>query len=239
MRAAAVVIALFVLAVTGVAADESAPPPVATQQTTIHGAPPASLVGRWLVLSWLTLPKDKIRTNAAFWQVEGEGADRKLSVRFVGLPAAQRAAINGANEEGLAWHPQEADLAAIARGWDGLVPEEPYVTRVSTDISTRDAFDEVLKSDESTSDAQWVVRQTREFDHRAAPKIQEALVYSVQAAKDGGWTGRHVSVTVAAALIAIPITFKGTFQLYPMDPAARRQGLMAHLLDLFSGCGRR
>lgn len=239
MRAAAVVIAFLVCAATGVAADEPAPPPVATQQTTIHGTPPASLVGRWLVLSWLDLPKNKVRTNAAFWQIEGEGAERKLSVRFVGLPAVQRAAINGANDEGLAWHPQEVDLAAIAAGWDGLVPEEPYVTRVSTDISTRDAFDEVLKGDDSTSGADWVVRQTREFDRRAAPKIQEALVYSVQAAKDGGWTGRHVSVTVAAALIAIPITFKGTFQLYPMDAAARRRGVMARLLDVFSGCGRR
>lgn len=239
MRAAAVAIAFLVLSVTGVRADEPAPPPVATQETTIHGEPPASLVGRWLVLTWLNLPKDKVRTNVAFWQIDGEGAARKLSVRFAGLPAAQRTAINGANDEGLAWHPQEADLAAIAGAWDGLVPEEPYVTRVSTDLSTRDAFDEVLKGDESTSDADWVVRQTREFDRRAAPKIQEALVYSVKGATDGGWTGRHVSVTVAAALIAVPITFKGTFQLYPMAAAARRQGLMARLLDVFSGCGRR
>jgi len=238
MRASAIAIALLVLSATSVVADEPAPPPVAVQQTTIRGTPPASLVGRWLVLSWLDLPKGKVRTNATFWQIDGEGADRKLSVRFVGLPAAQRAAITGANEEGLAWHPQESDLAAIARSWDGLVPEDPYVTRVTTDIDTHDAFDEVLKGDETTSDAAWVVRQTREFDRRAAPKMQEALVYSVKGPADGGFTGRHVSVTVAAALIAVPITFKGTFQLYPMDVAARRQGLIARLLDLFSGCGR-
>lgn len=239
MRAASLVLVLLALAATGAEGDEPSAPPVAAQQTTIHGIPPTALAGRWLVLSWLGLPKDKVRTNAVFWQIEGEGDHRTLSVRFVGLPAAQRAAINNANAEGLAWRPKAADMSAIAAAWDALVPEEPFVTRVSTDISARDGFDDVLESDDITRDAQWVVRQTREFDRRAAPKIQEALVYAVQEAKDGGWTGRHVSVTVAAALVAVPITFKGTFQLYPLDAATHRTGVIGRVLDLFSGCGRR
>jgi hypothetical protein len=239
MRAATFVLGLLVLAAGGVVAEEPPAPPIVTQQTTIHGTVPAALSGRWLAVSWLGLPKDKIHTNVTFWQIDGEGDHRTLSVRFVGLPAAQRDAINNANAEGLAWHPSAGDLSAIASGWDALAPEEPFVAHVGTDISAHDGFDDVLKSDDLTRDTQWVVRQTREFDRRAAPKIQESLVYAVQGAKDGGWTGRHVSVTVAAALVAVPITFKGTFQLYSLDAPPRRTGMIGRVLDLFSGCGRR
>ncbi len=110
---------------------------------------------------------------------------------------------------------------------------------MENEIVARDGFDEVFTNDAKSKDAIWVVRQVERFDPSASPTIEQINVYSALEPRGAGYYGNLVAATIAAAPLPIPITLSGHFQVFRLGGEAPKRGLLARLLDLFSGCGRR
>jgi hypothetical protein len=242
MRIVAPVLAVALsLSVLPARADEGQPPPQPRKElTVVRGTPPADLVGRWMAVIWIELPGGKSRTTAVFWEIAKDAGQLALTNRFAELPAAQTAALNGANQTEQPWRPTPEEVATVAREWDALKPDDPRIAQIQNEIVARDGFDESFKGEPRTKDAVWVIRQAEDFDSTAAPAVKQINVYGALGPKDDGWAGNYTGATLAAAPFPIPITLNGTFQAYRLSggPAAPR-GFLARLLDLFSGCGRR
>jgi len=227
----------------GYAAGQTAPtgaaPAAPVQETAVHGTPP-DLAGRWLSLAWVELAEGKIVTGPALWEVKENDGKPVVTQRFVSLPPALKEALDKANAEQERWQPSAADVAEIRAQWDSLAPEDAKVAKVTNDISARDDFDDTIKKEPRSKDALWVLRQRQDFDASAAPVIRQASVYAALASSGADYTGNFDTVTVAAAPIPVPLTFKGTFRFYRLDePAQHPRGFLARLLDFFAGCGRR
>jgi hypothetical protein len=220
-----------------VAADGVAPVPAAgpEQTTAVRGTPP-DLAGRWLGLAWLDLPGGTTRTNATVWEVRNRDGQPEVVVRFVGLPATEQAALDAANQAKTPWYPTAGDVARVAAAWDSLPARDVRPQKVETVLTGADALDEALRTDPQTSDARWVVQQTETPDPTQTHTSRQGNLYAAKEAVDAGWKGAYTTVVVAAAPFPVPITFKGSFQLYRLDP---RPGLLARLLDTLRGCGRR
>jgi hypothetical protein len=225
---------------------ESSAPPSSTepvQETQVTGTPP-DLAGRWLSVAWVKKPDGTSTSLPALWEITAQDGNPVLTHRFVSLPSAQHDALNHANASGQPWKPSPADIAQIRAAWNDLPAADAHVARVSNEIAARDGFDDSLKGEARTKDAMWVMRQRQDFDATSARVIRQVAVYSVLAPSDGDFTGNFDSMTLAAAPIPVPVTFKGTFRLYRLDapdPTAAQppaRGFLSRLFDVFSGCGR-
>ena len=214
-----------------------AAPAAPVQETTVRGTPP-DLSGRWLSLGWVELPDGRSISSPALWEIAVQEGKPVMTHRFVSLPPAQSEALDKANAAGEAWKPSPEDLAQIRAAWGGLQSQDSHVARVTNEISGRDAFDDSLKNEARTKDAIWVVRQRQDFDGSAGAPVRQVTIYSVLAPSGRDYTGNFDSATIAAAPFPIPISFKGTFHLYRLDEPASH-GVLARLLDVFAGCGRR
>ena len=218
----------------------AAPLPPPKEHTTVRGTLPADLPGRWLTAGWIELPNDKYRTTTALWEMAQDGGQLVLRNHFVELPPAQVDAVAAANQAEKPWRPTPEDLAALAAAWDSLPPADPRLAEIENELVGRDGFDDSFTKEARSKDAVWVVRQAEVFDPSASPAIKQINVFAALAPKDGGWTGNYTAATLAAAPFPIPITFNGKFESYRLTGgAAASRGLIARLLDLFSGCGRR
>jgi hypothetical protein len=238
MRRTTLVGCLLTLVVGGAAMADEAPPVPGVgpeQTTTVRGTVP-DLAGRWLGLAWLNLPGGTTRTNVAVWEVRTREGRPEVVVRFVGLPAAEQAALDAANQTKAPWYPTAADVARVAAAWESLPAREVRPQKVETVLTGADAFDEALRTDLQTSGARWIAQQTETPDPANARTSRQAHIYAVKDAVDGGWKGAYTTVVVAAAPFPVPITFRGSFQLFRLDP---RPGFLARLLDTLRGCGRR
>jgi hypothetical protein len=217
---------------------ESLPPP--EQHTTVRGTMPEGIVGRWLVVGWVELPNGKVSASVpALWEITRDGGQPVLTVRFAQLPPDLQKKVNDKTNTGQRWEPSPEEVAQVAAAWDTLAPIDPRLHTVENEIVARDGFDDAFKSDSMSKDAIWAVRQVELFDPSAAPTIKEINVYSVLEPRGAGFYGNYVAATIAAAPLPVPITLRGHFQLYRLSGEAPPPGLLARLLDLFSGCGRR
>lgn len=238
MRIAQALLPSAILAAVVGAQDVGQPPAVATRQnTTVKGTVPGDLAGRWLALGWVELPGGQAKTTATLWSIAYEAGKPVLTMRFVGLPAAQQKAMDVQNDANKPWRPEPADLDAIVRGWDALPALDAKVAQVETEIVGNDAFDDSFKGEPKAKDAKWAVRQREDFDPSAAPTIRQVNLFAVLEERDGGYAGNYTTVTVAAAPFPIPIALNGTFQLHRLGGASSA-GFLARLLDVFKGCGR-
>jgi hypothetical protein len=222
------------------AADAPADAPAnaeAPQTTTVAGTPP-DLEGRWLVLPAVGVAQGAKRLVPSVWEVTRIDGKFELRERLIILPPAQTEALRVANDErGGVWDPTAGDLAAIAAGWDGLVPEGRGVAEMVHQVTGRDGFDDDLKKEALSKDALWVVRQRYAFQpgnnrpitqvNLLAPLTREGQVYS----------GNYFSVAVAAAPFPVPIKFEGTFRLFPLPRES--PSMWQRVGDLFAGCNRR
>jgi hypothetical protein len=211
------------------------PPPAATQETKVQGTVP-DLTGRWLALATLRLPGDKLRFSPALWEVGTKEGHPDLVVRFVDLPVALQTTIDERSAAGTDWAPSAADLRALADAWATLPPREAQLALLETTLSAPDGFDDTLRAEPRTKDALWVATQAVTFAAAAAPAVRQVLVYVArEATPDRGYSGLYVSTTIAAAPFPIPISFEGTFRLYPIAPAT--PGFWQRLFGVFAGCG--
>lgn len=237
MLAAAVPVIMLLLSVIGgspspvLAADASA----VTQQTATHGTPPSDLAGRWLAVGWLDFADGRSRTVAALWEVAPGDEGLKLTVRQALLPEVQTRALAETNRVGARWEPAPSDLDAIAQRWDGLEPVvDGLPSEIRTSITTADAFDDALRNEPEAGGARWVLDQTAVFPPRPASLAQEERLYAVRERHDAGYAGRVKIVAYAMAPMPLPITFRGTFQLYRLGTPGR--SLLSRIADVFRGC---
>jgi hypothetical protein len=217
-------------------ADEPPPKPALTQTTEVLGAPP-DFTGRGLVLADLHLPDGNHLNVAHFWDVSTKDGKVVVDDRQVQFPPAQREKLDEANKAHALWTPTTADLEAIRDAWANLPADDRGIESTEHRIVGKDAFDEMLKNEELTQNAQWVVQQSSSFRPNEGRPVREVLIWGGLEATPDGFSGNHMSVAVAAAPFPIPISFKGTFRMYRMESLPQR-GFVARLLDVFAGCGR-
>ena len=226
-------------------ADDQPAPPASTgpvEETRVTGTPP-DLIGHWLGMVWIEKPDKTVVSFPVAWDISVRDGKTAVTHRLVTLPGPLKDAVDKANAAGTSWQPSPDDLEQIRAAWDSLPNEEAHIAHVTNELIGRDGFDDSLKSEARTKDATWVIRQRKDFDASGAPVLREVAIYSALAKDDGGYTGNYDSATVAAAPFPIPITFKGSFQMYPLggtEPAGgtARRGFLSRLFDVFAGCGR-
>ncbi len=213
-----------------------APP---TFTTEVKGTVP-DLTGRWLIVAQVNLPQGTGSGVgvASFWEVAPVDGKPALTLRWVGLPPAQRQALDAANKETRAWEPTVADLQDVRDAWDTLPPEPRGAASVATTISGADAFSEEMRGDAAMKDSLFIVQQLVSFHPGPQRPMRDVLVYGAKERLPDGFRGNYASATVAAAPFPIPISFAGTFRMYRLESVPAR-GLLARLLGVFAGCGRR
>jgi hypothetical protein len=222
------------------AADEPAPAePAPTYTTEVKGTVP-ELVGRWFVVSQLSLPQgdQPVAVVPSFWEVTAPEGKPTLTVRFVKPPPSIGDAIEAANKERRTWEPGLQELQALRDGWNTLAPEDRGVATVETTVTGKDAFTDAIESDEKMKDAQFLIQVIINFSPGGQRPMKDVLLYGAKESQTDGWRGSYASATLAAAPFPIPISFVGTFRMYRLESVPRR-GLLERILDLFAGCGRK
>jgi hypothetical protein len=210
------------------------------QQTTQVAGTVPDLAGRWLVVTRVEIaPKSGLgTTTASLWNVTTAGGKPEVTLREASLPAALQASLDKANAAHAVWEPSAAELRDLQQAWDGLPALDRGFGHVETKITGSDAFDDVMKGEERMKGARFVVQQIVDFRPGGGRPIKDVYIYGALEQQPDGWSGNSMSATVAPTPVPIPITLNGTFRAYRLDSAGGR-GLLARILDVFSGCGRR
>jgi len=222
---------------TNAPAEEPKGPP--QQQLLSAGTLPDDLLGRWLVVGWISINEsDKVKTTTALWEVTREDAQLVFRELHRDLPASTVKAINEANTVDKAWRPTPQDLTDIASSWGTLPERDPQLELLRNELYGPDGYDADFKNEAKTKDAIWAARQTGTFRRSAQPAVRSINVFGAIEARDGGYAGNYTAATIAAAPFPIPITLQGKFQMYRVgesEPPATG----GFLSSLFSGCGRK
>ena len=244
-----VIMAVMVLA-SGAAdvAAEDAPPATAatappgaasltpTQTTIVHGTP-LDLTGRWLVLFDLEASGVK-RTLPSFLEIRSQDGKPEIVEHFVDLPPELAAELEKHNTAKTKWEPAAADLGLLAEQWSDLPKSDRGVAQVSNDIWEPSAFDETEHQVAEVKDALWVIRQTYGFTAGGQRPVTQVNVLVGTTREGNGWRGTGVVAQVAAAPFPVPITLDGTFRMLRLVAPERPPGLLARLLEAFTGCRR-
>jgi hypothetical protein len=214
-----------------------AAPPEETTQVT--GTVP-DLVGRWLIVARVEIApgSDLGTTTTSTWTVTGSAAKPEVTLREVDLPPALQTSLERANTARVRWEPSTRELADLRAAWDGLAVAERGFGHVETKITGSDAFDTVMRNEERMRGARFIVQQVVDYRPGEGRPIKDVFIYGALEQTPDGWTGNYMSASVAPTPVPIPITLNGTFRAYRLEAVAG-QGLLARLLDMFSGCGRR
>jgi hypothetical protein len=230
------------LALVGVSSSPAWCEDAGTQpkQTTQVGGSVPDLSGGWLVVTRVEIaPKSGLgTTTASMWNVSTAAGKPEVTLREVGLPAALQASLDKANAEHAVWEPSAGELRELRQAWGGLPALDRGFGHVETKITGSDAFDDVMKGEERMKGARFVVQQIVDFLPGGGRPIKDVYIYGAFQQQPDGWSGNSMSASVAPTPVPIPITLNGTFRAYRLDLAASR-GLLARIMDVFSGCGRR
>jgi hypothetical protein len=213
------------------------PPP--EQTTHVAGTVP-DLVGRWLFVARVEVAPNSplVTTTTSLWDVTLADGKPVVTLRQVDLPQGVQESLAKASAAHTAWEPTAPDLADLGGAWANLPVAERGVGHVDTKITGSDAFDEVMKGEERLKDARFVVQQVVDFRPGTGRPIKDVFIYGALEQRPDGWSGNYMSASIAPTPVPIPITLNGTFRAYRVESATGR-GLLARLLDVFSGWGRR
>jgi hypothetical protein len=213
------------------------PPP--EQTTHVAGTVP-DLVGRWLFVARVEVaPKSPlVTTTTSLWDVTLADGKPVVTLRQVELPHGLQESLGKASAAHTVWEPTPRELADLGEGWASLPAAERGIGHVDTKITGSDAFDDVMKGEERMKDARFVVQQVVDFRPGTGRPIKDVFIYGALEPLPDGWSGNYMSATIAPTPVPIPITLNGTFRAYRLESVAKR-GLVARILDVFSGCGRR
>jgi hypothetical protein len=211
--------------------------PPAEQTTQVSGTVP-DLAGRWLVVSRIELGSSGAltTTTAALWDVTMAGGKPSVTLRQADLPPALRESLEKASAAHAAWEPSAGELADLRQSWDSLSPAEHGIGHVETKITGSDAFDDVMKGEERMKGARFVIQQVVDFRPGGGRPIKDVYIYGALEQRPDGWAGNYMSASVAPTPVPIPITLNGTFRAYRLES---QRGLLARMMDVFAGCGRR
>jgi hypothetical protein len=242
MRSALVspVLLLALLAPGARAADEPATTEAPAPSTTeVKGTVP-DLAGRWFTVAQLTVPKSEqpVALIPSFWDVNTAEGKTTLTVRFVHPPQQIADALAAANKDKRGWEPTVQDLQLVRDSWSTLAPEDRGVANAEVVITGKDAFTELITSDEKMKDARFLIQMTMNFTPGGQRPMKDVMLYGATEETPDGWKGNYASATIAAAPFPIPIAFGGTFRMYRLD-AVPQPGFLERIMRVFSGCGRK
>lgn len=215
---------------------DEAPP---EQTTHVAGTIP-DLVGRWLIVARVEVaPNSPLApTTTSLWDVALVDGKPVVTLRQVDLPQSLQESLGKASAAHAVWEPSPGELADLGAAWANLPVAERGIGHVDTKITGSDAFDDVMKSEERMKGARFVIQQVVDFRPGTGRPIKDVFIYGALEQRPDGWSGNYMSASVAPTPVPIPITLNGTFRAYRLESASGR-GLLARLLDVFSGCGRR
>jgi hypothetical protein len=213
--------------------------PPAQQTTQVAGTVP-DLVGRWLVVAEVEGPTktEPAATTAALWDVSAPGGTIDVTRPQVDLPPDLKQAVERANKERTHWEPSVRQLQDLRDTWQNLPVIDTGVGHVETKVTGSDAFDSVMKGEERMKGARFIIQQIVDFLPGGGRPIKDVYIYGGLEERPDGWSGSYMSAGVAPSPVPIPITLNGTFRAYRLESIPQR-GLLARILDVFSGCGRR
>jgi hypothetical protein len=212
------------------------PPP--EQTTHVAGTVP-DLAGRWLIVAQVEIsPSSALATSTtSLWDVAVTDGKPVVTLRLVDLPPILQESLGKASAAHVAWEPTTRELADLGEAWASLPATERGIGHVDTKITGSDAFDDVMKGEERMKGARFMIQQVVDFRPGTGRPIKDVYIYGAMEQRPDGWTGNYMSASVAPTPVPIPITLKGTFRAYRLEAVSKR-GLLARLLDVFSGCGR-
>jgi len=211
--------------------------PPAEQITQVTGTVP-DLAGRWLVVSRVEIGASSAlaTSTTALWDVTKDGGKLSVTLRQADLPPVLRESLEKANAAHVAWEPSAGELADLRQSWEGLPPAERGIGHVETKITGSDAFDDVMKGEERMKGARFAIQQVVDFRPGQGRPIKDVYIYGALEQRPDGWAGNYMSASVAPTPVPIPITLNGTFRAYRLES---QRGLLARMMDVFAGCGRR
>jgi len=208
-----------------------------TQTTTVHGSP-VDLSGRWFILFDMTVNAAR-RTMPFFLEITTKDGKPELLEHFVNLPPDMAAELEKHNKAQTTWEPTPAQLGILAASWAELPKSDRSIAAVASDIWEPSAFTEEERKDVEMKDALWVIRETYQFAPGGQRPATQVNVFAGKKQEASGWTGTAVVAQVLAAPFPVPITLHGSFRMMRLDPdAAPPRGLIARILEAFSGCRR-
>jgi hypothetical protein len=234
VRAVGLAVVLLAMVLASARADA---PAAVSETTAVKGRVPLDLVGRWLVAHDARLPTGKLRPFVRLVEIRQGAEHLELHLHQVELPDDLKARREQAAAAGESWHPTPDDLAIVTGRWAGLAPIPSDLDHVENELFGADAFTDELKHDEETRDSDAAI-VTKEFFSGAQPVKSTIAIYGVRERSPAEFAGTFVSTSIATAPFPLPITLRGAFRAYRLGPAPARS-LVARVLDLFTGCGRR
>jgi len=222
MRPASV--ALATLLITALAGAADAP----VERTEILGTVPTDLVGRWFAVAEGKTTTGLLRPIARAWEIRRGPEHLELVLRRAPLPKPLTDAIQAAATAKQEWHPQDADLRAVAESWNTPPATETRV-EIQSRIAGADGFTPEMTSDAVTQGAELAVVIDERFDG-TEHVARTTSIYGVRRRTSTRLEGTFVGTTVAIVFTAVPITFTGDFTAYRLD------GQRSWLDRLFAGC---
>lgn len=222
MLVACVAVALAALAET---------PPAVPETTQVTGAVGDELVGRWLVAATVQTPTGKTRPVVRTWEIRRGPEHLELSLGRAPLPPELKQQVDAAAQGNRGWDPDAAALRTVATQWGTLPPTGDH-TRIDSRLFAADSFPPEFQSDDAVEGARLAISVNESFtgkEHVA----QTTTVYGVRDVTPDRLAGSFVSTTMAISIVAVPITLKGGFRAYRVDPRPR-----SWLERLFAGCAR-
>lgn len=231
------VLMAWALAATAVQSDDATNHP--RFSTRIEGTVP-DLTGRWLVVTQVRTSQAPSGGNgsAQLWEIENAGGGPQLVVRDARLPPALQTALDAANEARRDWEPDARQLSELRDGWATLPGYDRGVASVDTVITGRDAFTDMIKSDDQMKGSDFVIQIVADFTAGPNRPIKEVLLFGVTGRTSFGYSANSASATIAPGPVPIPIVLKGVARLYRLESVPAR-GLLRGIADAFKGCGRR
>ena len=224
MRLASLALTALLLTSLAIAADA----PVET--TEVHGQVPTDIVGRWFAVAQGKTTTGMLRPIARAWEIRRGPEHLELVLRRAPFPKTITDAIQAAGTAKQEWHPQEADLRAVAESWNAPPGPDDRVEIVSQ-ISTADAFTPELASDAVTQGSELAIVIDERFTG-AEHVARTTSMYGIRRRTPTRLDGTFVGTTIAIVFAAVPITFTGDFEAYRVDVGR------SWFDRLFAGCGR-
>jgi hypothetical protein len=215
-------------------AQQPAKPGTIPETTAVQGKVPGELVGRWFMVNSPQLPSGQLHVGR-LWEIRRGAEHLELILHRRGLPVAVAQKLQQASTAGKPWAPDPTDLAEIARQWDQLPAEETSYESIEHKLIGADAYSAEQQADPVVRGSDFLIMLQETFGGAQAVRNTYS-VYAVRQSDAAGLAGTSVVTSLAIAIIPVPITYKGEFHAYRLDAGSR--GLVARLLDLFSGCGR-
>jgi len=201
------------------------------QSTEVLGDVPADLAGRWLVVSTVNLPSGKKRPVAVTWEIRPGDGHLELTLQRSPLPPVIHDAVEAAARAGTSWEPSAVDRRAVVDVWGAPPTTEDDHTAIETKIAAAGAYPAEIADDEMVKASPLAIVLVEDFTGKQHV-ARTTSIYGIRERTPESFSGPFVTTTLAIAYFAIPITMKGEFRAYRLEPSR------SWLERLLSGCRR-